>query len=324
MPPPHRAAAPSAQRWILTSPGSRGLGFALTRHLLQTTDLAIVATARSPDTERVKRALLDGIEARPLWGGGSSSSSSRSGGGGGVDGERLAVVRVDVTDESSIASAAAYCGARFAPHALHLALTGPGILPAPPEKRPSQISAATATAVFAVNTIGPMLLFKHFAPFLPVRGRGRGGAADADADASNVDADANADADADADIATGVAKWVMFSARLGSITDDRSGGWYAYRASKAAVNALVKAFDIWLASTTEAMAVGVHPGTVRTELTRFFWEKDGLVDEAKRKALGLMEPHDAARRVCAVLAAMRTPAEARGRCWDWRGVEVPP
>ncbi|KAJ9635496.1 hypothetical protein H2199_008499 [Coniosporium tulheliwenetii] len=72
----------------------------------------------------------------------------------------------------------------------------------------------------------------------------------------------------------------LMSARVGSITDNSLGGWYSYRASKAAVNQITKTFDNFLRSTAgdAAMAVALHPGTVKTDLSREFW---GNVREEK-------------------------------------------
>ena len=69
-----------------------------------------------------------------------------------------------------------------------------------------------------------------------------------------------------------VSTTAVMSARVGSISDNRLGGWYSYRVSKAGVNQLVKTFDNHLQATSgaNAVAVGLHPGTVKTELSREF------------------------------------------------------
>ena len=96
---------------------------------------------------------------------------------------------------------------------------------------------------FAVNAIGPALLMKHFLPLLPRSGR---------------------------------AVFASLSAKVGSIGDNRLGGWYSYRASKAALNQLVHTAAIELARRQpEAICVVLHPGTVATRLSQPF-SKSGL------------------------------------------------
>ncbi|MCJ1434229.1 hypothetical protein MMC27_003596 [Xylographa pallens] len=264
MPPP----------WILTSPASRGIGFHLTRHLLRTTPLPIIATART-DLEGARVRILDGLD---------------------VDPTRLEVLQLDVTDENSISLAASHCRARFASTYLHLAFCTPGILY--PEKSPSQISHAHALETFATNTLGPLLLGKHFLPFLPRKAT--------PLYAAPIDCAALPEA----------ATFALMSARVGSVADNAAGGWYSYRASKAAVNQLVKSFDIYLRQSAgaKALCVGLHPGTVRTGLSREFWKST-----PKEK---LFEPEWAAGKLVEVVRGVGV--EGRGRCWDWKGEEIPP
>lgn len=108
------------------------------------------------------------------------------------------------------------------------------------------------------------------------------------------------------------------SARVGSISDNNGlGGWYSYRASKAAVNQIVKTFDLHLQRTSgeKAVCVGLHPGTVKTGLSEAFW---GNVKEGK-----LFEAEWVAGRLVEVLKGVGGEG-ARGRCWDWEGKEVVP
>jgi len=107
------------------------------------------------------------------------------------------------------------------------------------------------------------------------------------------------------------------SARVGSISDNRLGGWYSYRASKAAVNQITRTFDNHLraAAGEKAVAVALHPGMVRTGLSREFW---GNVREGK-----LFEGEWVAERLVGLVAG-GIGVEGRGRCWDWEGKEVPP
>ncbi len=109
------------------------------------------------------------------------------------------------------------------------------------------------------------------------------------------------------------------AARVGSTTNNRLGGWYSYRASKAGVTSLMKTFDLHLQQKTAherppAMAIALHPGTVKTELSREFWDS---VPEKE-----LFTPQVAAERLVHVVKTVGL--EGRGRCWDWKGEEVLP
>jgi len=113
-----------------------------------------------------------------------------------------------------------------------------------------------------------------------------------------------------------IATTAIMSARVGSISDNRLGGWYSYRASKAGVNQLVKTFDNHLktASGENAMAVALHPGTVKTDLSKEFWwnvKKDKL-----------FERDWVAERLIDVVHSVGV--EGRGNFWDWDGKEVSP
>ena len=201
-------------------------------------------------------------------------------------------------DESSIADAAAACRDKFPVDAnqLQLAFLVPGLLF--PEKSPAQIDADKALLTFRTNTLGPMLLLKHFSPFLPTKSR-----------RNHPDA-------ADMQGLPEVSMTAVMSARVGSISDNRLGGWYSYRASKAGVNQVVKTFDNHLKTSCgdRAAAVSIHPGTVRTGLSKEFW---GSVKKEK-----LFEREWVAERLVDVVKG--AGLDGRGRCWDWDGKEVPP
>lgn len=140
----------------------------------------------------------------------------------------------DLTDEASIAAAASRIEGR-----LHLIIAATGRLMGDgmaPEKRLADITPQRLAASFAVNAIGPALLLKHFAPLLA-----------RDEPAS----------------------FALLSARVGSIGDNGLGGWYGYRASKAALNQIIRCASIELARTHKlAKILALHPGTVQTALTR--------------------------------------------------------
>ena len=115
---------------------------------------------------------------------------------------------------------------------------------------------------FAINAIGPALLLKHFTELLPRSGR---------------------------------CVFATLSARVGSIGDNGLGGWYSYRASKAALNQLLRTAAIEVARRRpQAVLLALHPGTVRTALSGPFTRPDqGLTPE--EAALRLLLVMDAAQ-----------------------------
>jgi NAD(P)-dependent dehydrogenase (short-subunit alcohol dehydrogenase family) len=200
--------------------------------------------------------------------------------GGAVEGAPRALAgRVDVTDEASVAAAVA---ALPAPPRLVIVTTGvlhgDGFAP---ERSLRQIDAGAMARVLAVNTIGPALVAKHVLPLMPRAGRG---------------------------------VFAALSARVGSIGDNRLGGWMSYRASKAALNQLVRCFAIEMGRThSGAVIVGLHPGTVDTPLSRPFQANvpEGKLFGADFSAAALLD----------VLGRL-TPAESGG-CFDWAGARIP-
>lgn len=198
------------------------------------------------------------------------------------------------TDEASIQEAANTIKSKFGgkDDYLHMAFAIPGILY--PEKSPSQIDYDKALEMFRTNTLGPMLLLKHFFQFLPRKST----------KLQQVD---------------GLPKqavWANMSARVGSITDNSLGGWYSYRASKAALNQVTKTFDNYLKNSAgdQSIAIALHPGTVKTGLSKEFWSN---VKEEK-----LFEPAYAAEKLVKVVSS-RT-IDNRGKIWDWRGEQIQP
>jgi NAD(P)-dependent dehydrogenase (short-subunit alcohol dehydrogenase family) len=148
-----------------------------------------------------------------------------------------------------------------------------------PEKSWRQLDAGNLARSFALNAIGPALIMKHVLPLLPRSGK---------------------------------AVFATLSARVGSISDNRLGGWYSYRASKAALNQLVKTAALELARRSpEAICVALHPGTVATSLSAPFAAAGSEVHT----------PVDAARHLLTVIEKLN--AEANGGFFDWRGQPVP-
>lgn len=186
---------------------------------------------------------------------------------------------LDLQDEASIADAAARVAA-LGEVRLILAATGflhgQGLAP---ERSWKDLDPAAAAHAFAVNVIGPAMLIKHFLPLLPRSGK---------------------------------SAFAALSARVGSIGDNRLGGWYAYRASKAALNQLVRTAAIELRRRRpEALCIALHPGTVETPLSAPF-EKAGLE---------LQSPALAASRLLTVVDALGP--ENSGGFFDHHGAPVP-
>ena len=157
---------------------------------------------------------------------------------------RQSVPGVDLTDEASIEAAALDIARRN--QALRLVIDATGFLHGNgfmPEKSLRHLDPAHMAHAFAINAIGPALLMKHFLPLLPKQGK---------------------------------SVFATLSARVGSIGDNRLGGWHSYRASKAALNQFVRCASIELArSKPEAICAALHPGTVDTQLSTPF-AKTGL------------------------------------------------
>lgn len=186
---------------------------------------------------------------------------------------------IDLLDEASLAGAAQFAAARGE---LRLAIDATGFLHDAnqlPEKSWRELDAAKLARAFALNAIGPALLMKHFLPLLPRHGK---------------------------------SAFVSLSARVGSIGDNRLGGWYAYRASKAALNQLVRTAAIELARRSpEALCIALHPGTVATPLSAPF----------ATAGLKVQTPLNAAKHMLSVVDQLS--AGSSGRFFDWRGLEIP-
>ena len=144
---------------------------------------------------------------------------------------------IDFHDESSVGAAATTLAARGP---FHLVVNATGVLHTTrfaPEKRLSQLDFAQMAETFQVNALGPAMVLAKFAPLLD---RQR-------------------------------AVLAVISAKVGSIEDNRLGGWYSYRASKAALNMLLKTAAIEVQRTQpNAVLVALHPGTVNSTLSAPF------------------------------------------------------
>ena len=201
----------------------------------------------------------------------------------GLDHPRAAWQRLDLEDDASIAAAAEAAESTLGP--LHLVIVATGLLHdgagLQPEKTWRTIEAEALERAYRVNAVGPALIAKHFLPRLE---RGRKSA------------------------------FAVVTARVGSISDNQLGGWYAYRASKAAANMLVRTFSIELARRNPAaLCVALHPGTVDTALSGPF---QGGVPQGK-----LFSPAKSARHLLDVLDELGP--DDSGHLYAWNGQRIP-
>ncbi len=185
---------------------------------------------------------------------------------------------LDLADEPSIAAAAAMAGT------VDLVFVASGLLhqdAVQPEKSWRTLDPTAMARLFQVNATGPALVAKHFLPRMPRRGR---------------------------------CVFAVLSAKVGSIADNRLGGWYGYRASKAALNQIVRTTAIELArSRPDAVCVALHPGTVDTPLSHPF--------QAGVAADRLFSPDVAAAHLLRVLGGV-TPTDSGG-LFAWDGQRLP-
>ncbi len=187
----------------------------------------------------------------------------------------------DLADEASIAASAQII-AESGP--LHLIVVATGLLHdagiLQPEKSYTAQSADAYARAFAVNAIGPALIGKHFLPLVPKEGK---------------------------------SVFAAISARVSSISDNRLGGWHAYRASKAALNMIIRNFAVELGrSHKNAIAVTLHPGTVDTPLSKPFQRN---VQPGKLFTAGF-----AAQQLLTVLDGLQ-PKDS-GNLFAWDGQQI--
>lgn len=194
---------------------------------------------------------------------------------------RSGAQHLDVLDEASIAAAATQVGRGPSPS---LVIVATGLLHSEsngPEKALRDLDPKWLAQVYAVNAIGPALVAKHFLPIMPRSGR---------------------------------AVFAALSARVGSISDNRLGGWHGYRASKAALNMLIRNLAIEERRRNDrSIVVALHPGTVDTGLSRPFQGnvQPGRLFSAERAALQLLD----------VIEELTVPDS--GKLFDFEGKEIP-
>lgn len=188
---------------------------------------------------------------------------------------------IDISNEDTIAHAAEICAAEGP---LDMILVASGILHdntgVKPEKALRDLSSENFAKVFALNTTGPALIAKYFLPYIFK-------------DRKSI--------------------FAAISARVGSITDNQLGGWYAYRASKAALNMILRTTAIEMKRKyKQAIIAGLHPGTVNTGLSKPF---QGNIPEGK-----LFSPEYSAQCLLDVINGL-TPEDS-GYMFAWNGERI--
>lgn len=182
----------------------------------------------------------------------------------------------DITDEQSVE---AHLSSLDDPFDLVLVATGAlEINGAAPEKTIKGISAQAMLDQFALNAVGPALALSHAPALLP-------------RDAPSV--------------------FAVLSARVGSIGDNRIGGWISYRSAKAAVNQVVRTASVELSRThKQAACIALHPGTVETPFTEKYLGRHPSVPAS-----------EAAENLLRVIDDISP--DQTGQFFDWAGKEVP-
>ena len=184
----------------------------------------------------------------------------------------------DLLDSESIRLQATLSGSS-GPFAIIIDATGAlEIQGVGPEKSLNSLNAEQLTQSFLVNAIGPSLVLRHFSPLL----------------------------------ASGASLYAKLSARVGSISDNKKGGWYGYRASKAALNMMLQTAAIELQrKNTNLRVVAQQPGTVRSKLSNPFASSQ----------MNLLEPHES---VLGMLTALKNlPVKSGAHFIDYQGNEIP-
>ncbi|KAF7849303.1 hypothetical protein BT93_L0996 [Corymbia citriodora subsp. variegata] len=246
---------------------SRGIGLEFVKLLLQKSEKGhVIATCRKPNEASGLLSLKN------------------------MFAQRLSILPLDVTDESTIEASAKSIKDRYG--SLNLLVNASGILSIPdvlqPETTLLKVEKSSLLLTYEVNAVGPILVIKHLWPLLKA-----GGGTGTDRDVAVV---------------------ANISARVGSIGDNRFGGWHSYRSSKAALNQLTKTVSVEFARKKDpVICILLHPGTVDTDLSKPFQRN---VPEGKlftkeysvQKLLGIID---------------HAKIQDNGKFFAWDGQEIP-
>ena len=193
--------------------------------------------------------------------------------------EKVKTFHIDITSEDSVKKASSH----ILNQSIDLVVVATGILHDEgivPEKRISDLNPLNMRKLYEVNTIGPAMIAKYFIPLLD---------------------------------STKKSVFAVMSARVGSIKDNSLGGWTSYRASKAALNMIIKTISIETARRAPSpIIVGLHPGTVDTNLSKPFQK-----NISKEK---LFSPDLAVEKLLLVIDNLE--AEDSGGFFAWDGKQI--
>lgn len=189
---------------------------------------------------------------------------------------------IDYSDENSIKESALLCSGVIP---LDMVIIATGALhqnQVMPERGLEELTKENLHLFYEINTVVPALLAKHFLPQLNNTGR---------------------------------SIFAVLSARIGSISDNKLGGWYSYRASKAALNMIIKTVAIeYTRKNKQAIIVGLHPGAVASELSEPF-KKSIPADK-------IFTPDFSVQNLLKVLDQL--DLESTGKCFAWDGEVIEP
>ena len=192
---------------------------------------------------------------------------------------RLSNPSLDLLNEQSIAQSAEFVKNKNIP--VSLVFDATGFLYDDnhmPEKTYKNIDLSFMKKNFEINVMGPALIMKYFLPLL-------------DCDEKSI--------------------FASISAKVGSISDNRYGGWYSYRASKAALNQIVKTASIEMKMKNKnAICLSIHPGTVESKLSKPFQKND----------LKIQSPQESALHIYKIL--MTSSAKDTGCFYNWDGKKI--
>ncbi|XP_058071690.1 uncharacterized protein LOC131220857 isoform X1 [Magnolia sinica] len=203
--------------------------------------------------------------------------------------ERLYLLPLDVTNESTIEASANSIRERYG--RLNLLINASGVLSIPdvlqPETTLTKVQKSSLMFAYEVNAVGPILVIKHMWPLLKA-----GGGSGTERDVAIV---------------------ANLSARVGSIGDNRFGGWHSYRSSKSALNQLTKTISVEFARKDPIACILLHPGTVDTDLSKPFQRNvpDGKLftkEFSVQKLLGIID---------------NVKIRDNGKFFAWDGQEIP-
>ncbi|XP_024022797.1 uncharacterized protein LOC21408632 isoform X2 [Morus notabilis] len=204
--------------------------------------------------------------------------------------ERLSILPLDVTVESTIEESAKSIREKYG--SLNLLVNASGILSLPdalqPETTLTKVQKSSLMLAYEVNAVGPILVIKHMWPLLKI-----GGGSGTERDVAIV---------------------ANISARVGSIGDNRLGGWHSYRASKSALNQLNKTISVEFARKKDpVISILLHPGTVDTDLSRPFQRN---VPEGK-----LFTKEYSVQKLLHIIDNVKS--SDNGKFFAWDGQEIP-